>query len=67
MNISVVLDRYVEQVSVEYCMQEWQLCSSIFSNYLPLSIFNSFPEHKSETVRNISMILGGFIGQINAE
>ena len=33
----------------------------------PYPYFHSFQEHKSETVRNISMILGGLIEQINAE
>ena len=29
--------------------------------------FNLFQEHNSATVRNISMILGGFIEQVNAK
>ena len=33
----------------------------------PYSYFNSFLEHNSETIRNISMILGGFIVQVNTE
>ena len=33
----------------------------------PYPHFNLFQEHKSATVRNISMILGGFIEQVNAE
>ena len=48
-------------------MQELQLCSSTFSNYLTLSIFYFILEHNPETIRNISMILGGFIEQVIAE
>ena len=33
----------------------------------PYSYFNLFQEHNSATVRNIIMILGGFIEQVNAD
>ena len=33
----------------------------------PNPYFNSVLEHNSATVRNISMILGGFIEQVNPE
>ena len=33
----------------------------------PYPYFNSFQEHNSEAIRKISMILDGFIDQVNAE
>ena len=33
----------------------------------PYPYCNSVQGHNSETIRNISMILGGFIEQVNAE
>ena len=33
----------------------------------PYPYFNLFQEHNSATVRNISMVYGGFIEQVNAE
>ena len=33
----------------------------------PYPYYNSFSEHNPETIRNVSMILGGFIEKVNAE
>ena len=38
-----------------------------FLNFSSYPYFNLFQEHNSATIRNISMILGGFIEQVNVE
>ena len=44
--------------------------NSVYLHFLiisPYPYFNWFPEHNSAAVRNISMVLGGFTEQVNAE
>ena len=60
-NILMVLGRIIEQVNLNGHMQEWQLCLSSFSNYVPWSIFLLcflFMEGNSATFQNISILLG---------
>ena len=38
-NILTILGRIIEQVNTKCRIQEWQLCISSFTNYVPWSIF----------------------------